>query len=49
MNRLQCPKYLWLLFNDRTAVPEPDASTQHIFDQGHVIGVEYNAQITSHG
>lgn len=38
LNGLQCPKYLWLLFNDKDKVPEPDASTQHVFDEGHRIG-----------
>lgn len=38
MNGLQCLKLLWLIFNDPARVPEPDASTQHIFDQGHLVG-----------
>jgi hypothetical protein len=38
MNGLQCLKLLWLVFNDPEKVPEPDASTQHIFDQGHQVG-----------
>ena len=38
MNGLQCLKLLWLVFNDSEKVPEPDASTQHIFDQGHLVG-----------
>jgi hypothetical protein len=38
MNGLQCLKLLWLVFNDPAKVPEPDASTQHIFDQGHLVG-----------
>jgi hypothetical protein len=38
MNGLQCLKYLWLLFNDPQQVPGPDASTQRIFDQGHLVG-----------
>ncbi len=38
LNGLQCPKYLWLLFNDKGKVPGPDTSTQHVFDEGHCIG-----------
>ena len=38
LNGLQCPKYLWVLFNDPDRVPAPDANTQYIFDQGHAVG-----------
>jgi hypothetical protein len=38
LNGLQCPKYLWTLFHEPEKVPEPDAATQHIFDQGHLVG-----------
>ena len=38
INGLQCPKYLWVLFNDPGRVPAPDANTQYTFDQGHVVG-----------
>ena len=38
LNGLQCQKYLWLLFNDKEKVSQPDSSTQHIFDEGHRIG-----------
>ena len=38
LNGLQCQKYLWLLFNDKDKVPQPNASTQHVFDEGHRIG-----------
>ncbi|AGG05707.1 DUF2779 domain-containing protein [Dehalococcoides mccartyi] len=38
LNGLQCQKYLWLLFNDKDKVPQPDASTQHVFAEGHRIG-----------
>ncbi len=38
MNGLQCLKLLWFVFNEPSKVPEPDASTQHIFDQGHLVG-----------
>jgi len=35
---LQCPKCLWVAINDKTKIPEPDESLQHIFDQGHLVG-----------
>ncbi|MFW6450402.1 MAG: DUF2779 domain-containing protein [Nanoarchaeota archaeon] len=35
---LQCSKLLWVNINDKERLPEIDASTQHIFDQGHQIG-----------
>ena len=38
LNGLQCPKYLWLLFNDKDKISQTDSSTQHIFDEGHRIG-----------
>jgi hypothetical protein len=38
LNGLQCPKLLWLVCNDPDQVPGPDASTLHIFDQGHLVG-----------
>lgn len=38
MNGLQCAKLLWLVFNDPGKVPPPDAGTQQIFDQGHLVG-----------
>lgn len=38
LNGLQCLKYLWLSFNDKTKIPGPDISTQHLFDEGHRIG-----------
>ncbi|MBF4482339.1 DUF2779 domain-containing protein [Dehalococcoides mccartyi] len=38
LNGLQCQKYLWLLFNAKDKVPQPDDSTQHVFDEGHRIG-----------
>jgi hypothetical protein len=38
MNGLQCLKLLWLLINEPQKVPGPDASTQRIFDQGHLVG-----------
>lgn len=38
MNGLQCLKYLWLVCNDPSKIPEVAATTQHIFDQGHLVG-----------
>jgi len=38
INGLQCSKYLWLLFHNPEKIPETDASTQHIFDEGHLVG-----------
>jgi len=38
MSGLQYPKHLRLLFHDPGNVTSPDASTQHVFDEGHRIG-----------
>jgi hypothetical protein len=38
LNGLQCLKYLWLLYNAPESIPEFDASTLRIFDQGHLVG-----------
>jgi len=38
LNGLQCPRLLWIATNHPERIPEPDATTQHIFDQGHRIG-----------
>ena len=35
---LQCSRYLWVKLNEPDRIPKPDASTQHRFDQGHLIG-----------
>jgi hypothetical protein len=35
---LQCPKLLWVNFNDRERLPAVDAAVQARFDQGHEIG-----------
>ena len=35
---LQCHKLLWYKFNAKDEIPEYDAGTQAIFDQGHLIG-----------
>jgi len=41
---LQCPKLLWTQINQPEGIPEPDAITQYIFDQGHLVG-EYAKQL----
>jgi len=38
LNGLQCPKLIWVLYNDKAKVPPYDASTLAIFDQGHEVG-----------
>jgi hypothetical protein len=35
---LQCLKLLWVSINDAARLPAYDAVTQHVFDQGHMIG-----------
>ena len=35
---LQCLKLLWVSLKDPTRLPSYDAATQHVFDQGHMIG-----------
>ena len=35
---LQCPKLLWHAYNAKELIPETDAATQAIFDQGHEVG-----------
>jgi hypothetical protein len=38
INGLQCLKLLWVSINDAARLPTYDAATQHVFDQGHIIG-----------
>jgi hypothetical protein len=38
LNGLQCPKLLWTYFHEPEKIPQFDASTQHLFDEGHKIG-----------
>lgn len=38
MNGLNCERFLWVYQNERERLPEPDESTQALFDQGHEIG-----------
>ncbi|MBU8870742.1 MAG: DUF2779 domain-containing protein [Gemmatimonadales bacterium] len=35
---LQCPKLLWTQYNDKNAIPAPDAATEAIFAIGHSVG-----------
>ncbi len=35
---IQCPKLLWVATNQKERLPETDAFTQHVFDQGHLAG-----------
>jgi len=35
---LQCPRLIWTQFNEPEKLPETDPVTQHIFDQGHLVG-----------
>ncbi|MFO7772795.1 MAG: DUF2779 domain-containing protein [Dehalococcoidia bacterium] len=44
LSGLQCPKLLWTLVNQADSLPEVDIVTQHIFDQGHLVG-EYAKQL----
>lgn len=39
MNGLQCPKLLWTCYNAKELIPETDAATQAVFDQGHKVGL----------
>jgi hypothetical protein len=38
LSGLQCPKYLWIQFHEPERIPETDTVTQHMFDQGHLVG-----------
>ena len=38
INGLQCLKLLWVSINDAARLPAYDAATQHVFNQGHMIG-----------
>jgi hypothetical protein len=37
MNGLQCPRLLWVAFNQSETLPETDIVSQHVFDQGHEV------------
>jgi hypothetical protein len=36
---LQCPKALWIHYNDKALIPPPDPGTAARFDQGHEVGL----------
>jgi hypothetical protein len=38
LNGLQCPRLLWMAVNEAESIPTPDTATQHVFDQGHLVG-----------
>jgi hypothetical protein len=38
LSGLQCHKLLWHNYNAKNLIPEIDAGTQAIFDQGHLMG-----------
>jgi hypothetical protein len=38
LDGLQCHKLLWFRYNAKNQIPAYDASTQAIFDQGHLVG-----------
>ncbi|MFO7996933.1 MAG: DUF2779 domain-containing protein [Dehalococcoidia bacterium] len=44
LSGLQCPKLLWTLVNQPDSLPGVDIVTQHMFDQGHLVG-EYAKQL----
>ncbi|MFC2033414.1 DUF2779 domain-containing protein [Chloroflexota bacterium] len=35
---LQCPRLIWIEIHEPRKIPETDPVTQHIFDQGHLVG-----------
>ncbi len=35
---LQCPRLLWVVFNQKNTLPEFDFGTLHTFKQGHLVG-----------
>ncbi|MEA3378059.1 MAG: DUF2779 domain-containing protein [Nanoarchaeota archaeon] len=53
---LQCPKYLWVIFNNKEIIPEVSAEQQHILEQGLMVenhakklfpeGIEINKEPT---
>ena len=38
INGLQCPRLIWTQIHEPGIIPETDTVTQHIFDQGHLVG-----------
>jgi len=45
---IQCPRLLWTQVNQPAIIPAVDAATQHVFDQGHLVG-EYARQLYHDG
>ena len=35
---LQCPRLIWTQINEPEKIPETDPVTQHVFNQGHLVG-----------
>ncbi|MFC1935125.1 DUF2779 domain-containing protein [Chloroflexota bacterium] len=35
---LQCPRLIWIEIHEPGNIPETDPVTQHVFDQGHLVG-----------
>lgn len=48
LSGLQCRKLLWTQVNEPTVIPTADIVTQHVFDQGHLVG-EYARQLFPSG
>ncbi len=48
MNGLQCHKLLWYAYNQKKDIPEPDAATMAMFEQGHLVG-EYAKKLFPDG
>lgn len=44
----QCPRLLWTQVNQPSSIPPVDTATQHVFDQGHLVG-EYARQLYPEG
>ena len=38
MMGVQCPKLIWNVYNAKNLIPEPDATQEAAFDQGHQVG-----------
>lgn len=45
---IQCPKLLWMSFNEPEKIPKADESTQYRFDEGHIVG-EYAKKLYPKG
>jgi len=48
LNGLQCKKLLWYIYNEPTAIPEPDEATQTVFAQGNLVG-DYSKKLFPRG